>query len=477
MILTKETGLFQNDAIDNAIKNRKSIHTLNTSYSYTYSDLLTYSAEGYSGTWNVSSVSGVENGDTVRLKVQISNMGTSGNPIYAYVLGTVTAINTTTPSVTVASHGLDSTVIDGGNIITGSIGANQIAANAITASKLSIGAQPSDNLFLGAAMDDRSTFIDNGNTDYTKHFRYYNGNASNHTFTEYEPGVIQDTIALGSGNIGIAFVRLAEDFALDSTANYTITCWAKCSSASLSLSIGLSYFNTSDVGQWRGGTNATAFTAANTWQKFTLTFKPDADTKAICYCFTVNANGANETFTIRNCRLEKTGVNRYITDVSSSGINIHPSVANGNYINLTGDGLKIYKGNVLKADYADAISLYDNNGIRRVLIDSTNGVLLGRNDINNSSYAQLNDTGLYIRRRISSSNTNALISSYDVSGAEIYGASGSNRIKIADIYSGTTRTTTDGSTTSQATEPYFSLGTRSSNTVGDYSFIAGKTNE
>ena len=112
---------------------KKSVHTLGTSYSYTYANILTYSAEGYSGTWNVTSSAGVRVGDTVRLKVTVSDM--SNTPVY--VIGTVTAINSATQLV-MASHGLDTTIIDGGNILTNSIGANQIAANSIGAKHLTI---------------------------------------------------------------------------------------------------------------------------------------------------------------------------------------------------------------------------------------------------------------------------------------------------------------------------------------------------
>ena len=164
----------------------------------------------------------------------------------------------------------------------------------------------SGNLFLGASMADRSTFTNNSSTDFSRHFRYYNGSASIHSFSEYSPGVYQDTVTLeSSGNLGIAFARMADEMGLDSTSSYTITCWAKCSKAGMNLAIGLSYYNTSNSWVWRGGTNATAFSAADTWQKFSLTFKPDANTKAICYCFTVAGGTGSETFTIRNCWLEK----------------------------------------------------------------------------------------------------------------------------------------------------------------------------
>lgn len=166
---------------------------------------------------------------------------------------------------------------------------------------------PVANLFAGTAMtpDVQATFINNGSTDWSRPFRWYNGDATNHTFSNTIPA--EDTIKLNAkANIGIAFVRKATDIGLTSSSNYTISCKAKCTNASFSLCIGLSYYTTGNAWTWRGGTNAVSFGAANTWKTFTLTFKPDSNTQYICYCFTVNANAAtSHTFTIKECKLEK----------------------------------------------------------------------------------------------------------------------------------------------------------------------------
>lgn len=94
-------------------------HTLTTAYSYTYAQILNFSSEGYGGadgaTWAVASTTGVKPGDTVRLKISISDM----NSAVAYVIGTVVSITNDT-SLRVVSHGLDTTVVDGSNIIPGS---------------------------------------------------------------------------------------------------------------------------------------------------------------------------------------------------------------------------------------------------------------------------------------------------------------------------------------------------------------------
>lgn len=156
------------------------------------------------------------------------------------------------------------------------------------------------NLFRNSSMKEHT------NLTATTPLRYYNGSASNHTFTETNNGYWQDTILLNSNaNLGIAFNRLASQINLDSSSYYTISCEAKCT-RSANLCIGLSYYKDASTPVWREGSNPKAFTAINTWQKFTLTFKPDTDTYSICYCFTVNPGGVTtDTFTIRKCKLEK----------------------------------------------------------------------------------------------------------------------------------------------------------------------------
>lgn len=166
---------------------------------------------------------------------------------------------------------------------------------------------PNPNLLRVSAMTEieraQISFITSSSTDWTQPFRFYNGSASIHTFSGDT-----DTILLNANsNLGIAFQRKATDIDLDSTAYYVLSCEAKCTKSDAKLSIGRSYYTTADAWVWRGGENLTAFAAVNTWQRFTLKFKPDANTQYIMYCFTVNpgAAGGTDTFTIRHCKLEK----------------------------------------------------------------------------------------------------------------------------------------------------------------------------
>ena len=168
-----------------------------------------------------------------------------------------------------------------------------------------------ENLFIGSTLKeiDVNNFLTTSDTDWNQYVRFYNGAKTNHTFTDMGD-FGEDTILLNSNaNIGLGFLRKASEISLDSSSYYTLSCEAKCTKAGAELCIGLSYYTTSNSWVWRGGTNPQAFNATNTWQKFTLTFKPDSNTQCIEYCFTVRgvANGT-DTFTIRKCKLEKGSV-------------------------------------------------------------------------------------------------------------------------------------------------------------------------
>lgn len=126
---------------------KKSIHTLtattsdkSTQATLTYAQALSYSQEGRTGlSVYVPSVTGINIGDTVRLAYKITDTGLKDTIVY--IVGTVTSVNTSSSYLVWTSHGLDTTVIDGGNILTNSITANQIKGNTLTLGQISTEAQ------------------------------------------------------------------------------------------------------------------------------------------------------------------------------------------------------------------------------------------------------------------------------------------------------------------------------------------------
>lgn len=220
------------------------------------------------------------------------------------------------------------------------------------------------NLLRMSSMSNQDASVSNQDTDFTKYFRRYNGTASQHTFEKVTDGVYQDTIALNtSGNLGIAFVRAVSEFNLDVESEYTLSCWAKTTKANSHLDIGLSYYKNSNSWVWRGGTNPQYFEEINKWQFFQLTFKPDADTQAICYCFTMvgEANGTNN-FTIRNCKLEK---GNRATDWSpapeDTDANIQQIQDNLDNLEIGGRNILLNSATNFPRVYASAVLSTENN--------------------------------------------------------------------------------------------------------------------
>lgn len=108
---------------------KKSVHTVTgagSDASASYATILSYNERTL--TYIVDSSAGIKIGDTVRIKVLVSDF--TGTPP-VYIVGTVTAIPSST-KVTMLAHGIDTTIIDGGNILTNSIGANKIKVNELT---------------------------------------------------------------------------------------------------------------------------------------------------------------------------------------------------------------------------------------------------------------------------------------------------------------------------------------------------------
>lgn len=156
------------------------------------------------------------------------------------------------------------------------------------------------NLFLGTTMEATPALA--SSTDWTKPFRTYNMPSGAFSAADQ---IATCTLSTTS-NIGIAFSRLASDISLDSNSWYTISCEAKSTQTAKPLCIGLSYYKTDNTWWWNGGANPQYIDQANTWQHFSVTFKPAADTQAICYCFTVaGTSGGTDTFSIRHCKLEE----------------------------------------------------------------------------------------------------------------------------------------------------------------------------
>lgn len=389
---------------------KKSVHTLETSYSYNYSQLLTYANE-YTTSWTVSSTTGVKTGDTVRLKMSVKDM--SNTPVY--IVGTVTSVASET-RLTITSHGLDTTVIDGGNILTNSIGANQIQANAITADKIAANA-----ITIGDMNQDAKDKVLNSNInvggrnllggtanavvpvlstgDANNSFgsvARYNSPASEFSLEDYDETsksmVITSSV---TGNRGVGWYTHKGDVVAGEA--YTFSCRVK-SSVAATVHTHTAWRNGSATGGYTGWTaGGNVSLTANEWTDYSYTFTPDTAAKLswefmVSLCFTGQTTGV--TCRIAHAKFEKGNkatdwepapaelaatATSYITDIDSqNGITI--KAVNGNtdgsddtkknYIKLNTDGLDIYKGGASVAKYGDTARI-GKDGQQRVEVTSS----------------------------------------------------------------------------------------------------------
>ena len=323
------------------------IHTLNSGYS---------KPENYdAGNWTIaspSSTAGVKVGDTVRIKCTVSDM----NNAIVYVLGTVTQIVSSTV-LRMTSHGMDTTVIDGGMIWTGKVAANRIDVDSITIGQSQVTNLTTD---LGnkasktEAQGYATSAIDNlqiGGENLIplsknlKSFTVENASRATATFTDDNCTITN----VDSGTYGIYY-----NIDVETGAEYTVSinCISTNNSSAGRLSIGNVTAGSSAA--WNGIVNYMNLPVGLTRQTFTV---PSGCVKIRVY---VSATNLNTSLTVNKVKLEKGNkvtdwspapqdldVHKYITDINSNnGITIKPiNTAGNDYLELNSSAISFYKNN------------------------------------------------------------------------------------------------------------------------------------
>ena len=190
-----------------------------------YSTILGYAAEGTQTTFTIDSstpTTGIKAGDTVRLAYLANNMGTNGTIVY--IVGTVKTTPTSATSITLIGHGLDTTVIDGGHILTGTIDANRIGANSITLGKIDSRLQRSLNWYAtcdtAAATTAKVATISPATTEFT----LSEGVSVNVKFTNTNSGAV-GSITLNVNNTGAKSIKYINNTAISNipSAGYIVS--------------------------------------------------------------------------------------------------------------------------------------------------------------------------------------------------------------------------------------------------------------
>jgi len=326
--------------------NKHSIHTLNSSYSQTYSTLIGWTAEGVNSTWTVASTTGVEVGDTVRIKCTVSDM--SNTPVYA--IGTVTAINSST-SLKMTSHGIDTTVIDGGKILTGTITADQIQGNTLTLGKFTSSDQNSilnSNIEIGG----RNLYISSTAVD-----GYLHSNGTSIT-------------AMSS-----AKEQTSDFISVDGISTLTLQCWTPDLTSSDQTWLAYAFYSAKNMSNVIGSRTAKYSTSGVKYLSY-VDIPVVSGAKYIRVSYKKKENGYVKVETGNKATdwtpaPEDIDVNKYITEISQDGIWVTPSNkkptnastgAGATGTKIDGDGVGIYNSGTKLAEYGSVTKFYDGTG-------------------------------------------------------------------------------------------------------------------
>ena len=391
--------------VQGEINAKKSVHTLmSASAGNTYANILTWTAEGYSNGWWIdvakTPLTGIKVGDTCRVAYKVTDMDNA----YVYVVGEMTSISGST--LTMTMHGLDTTIIDGGNILTNSITANQIASNAITADKIAANA-----ITIGDMDSSTASKVNNGDSALTK-VNYYNracqvGNSSAtqtaywRKFASYtETGIWRDDYIIfdvsNNGDFGVnkRFGKLKAHIRTEGTAGVVSTPNVKLEWITRSEGISLGHFVLAYKAT--SGTDVKvelwAYCPDNyTGYRFGMVEEGQRGVIRTTPLWTLyddwTPNGqANITsgytqVVSTDIDAARTTATTYITHIDNNGIRIHPSSTENNSVLINESGVTLYKGGTTDAyriaQYGDTARIGKPAGKHININDSGMTVFMG----------------------------------------------------------------------------------------------------
>lgn len=397
--------------VQSEIDAKKSVHTMKayssqtatTPYSIAYASILDYSEEGHTGlSAYVDSTDGVKIGDTVRLAYAISD--TDMNNALVYMVGEVTNItpNTTRPKITYTAHGLDTTIIDGGNILTNSIGANKIKVNEIEigaaqitgqleASQIKVGSISVGDLSDGSSYStttQMNTAIDGAVNGHiggrnlilnSARKRTSSASANNSAYISPHP-VISDYGLSIFDNTDDKWTCSFDYEVTGNTANAYIYILPKGSSAGSGSYV---YVQDAPSGHYSYTFKLNATQIAATSTQFRVRLRNATDGAKLSVSNMIVERGSKETHW-------SAAPEDYITDIDGTGIRVHTASTENNSVHIDADGVYILKGGTDKdtnsvAFYGDSVRIgqedkehisLTNQGLN-VLANSKNYVNLG----------------------------------------------------------------------------------------------------
>lgn len=386
--------------VQSEIDAKKSVHTLTSTNTTgaSYQQILEWTAEGRANSaWTVSSVAGVKIGDTCRIAFKANDMGANGTIVYA--VGEVTSITGNTVYMTM--HGLDTTVIDGGHILTGSIDANKVNIQNLTVGS----AQSGWNDVMNSNIDIGGRNIWRNTRDYSDHtISVQSGDAI--TIIDSDPTDIVNypNVATGSVYQYISMKNRAP-YAVVRNKAVTVSLLVKAENGvTTGCHVNLLYYQNKTGGSVQAGISLIDHEIHGTgeWEKITNTFyvddsvwhiysgatRPSSDAGYIrCALYKWYEEGTYTAgFQAKELKVEvgnkatdwspapedvAATATSYITDIDDkTGITIKAvngttdnNATTGNYLKLNPtEGLNIYKGGVSVAQYGDTARVGTEEG-------------------------------------------------------------------------------------------------------------------
>ena len=325
------------------------------------------------------------------------------------------------------------TVIDGGNIITGTVHANAINASSGTFDILNIPDLNASKITAGDIAADRIT---------TNLISAINAEVSDISALEATVGGFQiDDTSIHTRQIGVTS-NADNSIALSST-DFTRTI-NNISRSGLRFAMGDKFAVTGDGTIYASNVNLTGNITATSGTIGGCSINNGVLQVGNANVSNITVGESQVTGLTGDLADAEANATDYITDIDSkAGITIHKagdSALSSRYLKLNASGVynyydsnnrtemlstgfKIYKNNILRADYADAIKLYDSTGIQKLTLDTTNGVIVGEI---NKERIQINNTGTVIYDYDNDRTTNKSVkrTQIDKDGLHIYNTDG-----------------------------------------------------
>ena len=388
--------------------------------------------------FNTTAPSTAVNGWSTKITPSAASADSSEKYLYLYTCTQTQSIgqamnNGTTCVASTILLDETTTVIDGGNIITGTVHANAINASSGTFNTLNIPDLNASKITAGDIAADRIT---------TNLISAINAEVSDISALEATIGGFEiDDTSIHTRQIGVT--SNADNSVALSSTDFTRTI-NDISRSGLRFAMGDKFAVTGDGTVYASNVNLTGNITATSGTIGGCSINNGVLQVGNANVSNITIGKSQVTGLTGDLADAETTATDYITDIDSkAGITIHKagdSALSSRYLKLNASGVynyydsnnrtemlstgfKIYKNNILRADYADAIKLYDSAGIQKLTLDTTNGIIVGEI---NKERIQINNTGTVIYDYDNDRTTNKSVkrTQIDKDGLHIYNTDG-----------------------------------------------------